>query len=90
MKRKNKRIKNEALFELLTVCIDIFILFFFCLIYFKEYCYKNKSIIETSFFYSYDDKNGKKKNQIGRKKEMYLFFLLRKYLQAHLFKLNLD
>lgn len=76
MKRKNKRIKNEALFELLTVCIDIFILFFFCLIYFKEYCYKNKSIIETSFFYSYDDKNGKKKKSNWKKKRNVFIFLI--------------
>lgn len=76
MKRKNKRIKNEALFELLTVCIDIFILFFFCLIYFKEYCYKNKSIIETSFFYSYDDKNGKKKKKSNWKKKRNVFIFL--------------
>lgn len=74
MKRKNKRIKNEALFELLTVCIDIFILFFFCLIYFKEYCYKNKSIIETSFFYSYDDKNGKKKKIKLEEKKKCIYF----------------
>lgn len=61
----------------------------FCLIYFKKYCYKNKSIRETSIFIPIMIKTGEK-NQIGRKKEMYLFFLLRKHLQAHLFRLNLD